>query len=119
IERTLGLAIYAVAEGCVTFSKDDWYGNPMIVVEHRHDDAPLYARYAHIVPIVSKGDDVKAGQKLGAFANWRTGDHLHFDMALDKFTIGWFTAGVRWVNPVPILKAHLLPDDVDAMMERD
>ena len=118
IERILGLSVYAVADGVVTYVTDAWSGVPMIVIRHTHDGQPIWFRYAHIVPVVMLGQSVKAGQSLGPFANWKTGDHLHFDCALDEFNREWLDTSIRWVDPVPVLKAHLPPERVDAMIAR-
>lgn len=121
IERVLGLAVYAVADGVVTYLTNSWSGVPMIVVLHDHFNASLWVRYAHIVPAVMQGQMVRAGQTLGSFADYRlgdTGDHLHFDMASNPFTTEWLTPSIRWLDPVPVLKAHLDPARVDAMLRR-
>ena len=121
VERRLGLHIYAIAEGIVTHKSVSWSGVPMIVVKHYHDGAPLWVRYAHIIPSVKVGEKVHAGQSQGLFANWQGGDggdHIHFDMATDKFTTEWLTPSIRWLDPVPVLKAHLPADKVDAMIAK-
>jgi len=116
IERLLGLSVYALAFGLVTFVTQNWYGVPMVVIRHEHEGAPLYVRYAHIVPAVKLGDVVHAGDKLGAFADWRTGDHLHLDMSRTAYTTEWFTPGM--LGPLPVLRAHLDPERVAAMVAR-
>ena len=116
IERRLGLSIYAIAEGTVHFVTDDWFGVPMIVIRHQHQGRSLYVRYGHITPIVSPGSIVSPGDKLGGFANWRGGDHLHFDMSYNAYTTEWFTP--LMLDPAPILKAHLNPSLVDMMLRR-
>ena len=116
IERKLGLSIYAIAAGKVTRVSQNWYGVPMIVIQHEHDGQPLYTRYAHIIPKVKMGDMVTAGQELGLFADWKTGDHLHFDMTLTPNTTAWFTPGM--LDPVDVLKMHLPPERVDAMCKK-
>jgi lysozyme len=121
VERILGLAIYAIADGVVTYLTDAWSGVPMIVIKHEHNGAPLWTRYAHILPTVTFGETVKAGQTIGAFANYTQGaggDHLHFDMATDEFTREWLTADINWIDPVPVLKVHLNPNIVDEMLKR-
>jgi len=121
IERTLGLAAYAVADDVVSYVTDNWSGVPMLVIRHEHAGAPLWVRYAHIVPTVMVGQVVKAGQTLGGFADYKlgdTGDHLHFDMALDPFTREWLTPSIYWVDPVSVLKVHLDLARVDAMLMR-
>jgi len=116
IERRLGLSVYAIADGLVTWVSQDWYGVPMIVVRHEHDAEPLWVRYAHIIPVVLRDQPVKSGQALGSFADWRTGDHLHFDMTRTAYTTAWFTPGM--MDPVDVLKMHLDPARVDAMMKK-
>jgi len=116
IERQLGLAIYAVADGTVTYVTESWSGVPMIVVQHEHAGAPLWVRYAHIVPVVQVGEVVTAGQKLGAFADWKTGDHLHFDCAQVPYTTEYLSSGIAFLDPVPVLKAHLDAALVDALL---
>ena len=118
VERTLGLSVYAVARGIVEYVTEDWSGVGMLVIRHEHEGAPLWVRYAHIMPAVMVGQTVNAGDNLGPFANWRTGDHLHFDMATDKFTREWLTPSIHWVDPVPVLKEHLDDLRVVAMLER-
>lgn len=121
IERTLGLRVYAVADGIVTYVTDNWSGVPMLVINVMHDNEPLWIRYAHIIPAVALGDNVHAGETLGVFADWQHndgGDHLHLDMALDPFTREWLDPKIRWVDPVPVLKAHFDPAKVDAMLRR-
>jgi len=121
IERTLGLAVYAVTDGIVTYITQAWSGVPMIVLQVEHAGEPLWIRYAHIMPVVMIGQAVKAGQALGGFANYLLGaggDHLHADCALDKFTREWLTPSIRWIDIVDILKAHLDPLRVDAMLKK-
>jgi len=118
VERILGLAVYNVAPGIVTYVTTDWYGVGMCVIRSEHDGAPLWIRYAHIASGVMADQVVEAGQMLGPFGNWRTGDHLHFDMALDKFDREWLTPGIRWIDPALVLKEHLDSRRVDAMLAK-
>ena len=122
VERHRGLAVYAIADGLVTFVDESWSGVPMIVIRHEHNGLPLWVRYAHIVPTVILSQYVKAGQTLGGFADWghspTKGDHLHFDMATDPFTEEWLSPNINWVDPVPILSAHLDSNIVRAMMKK-
>ena len=120
IERTLELSAFAIAEGVVTYATPNWSGVPMAVMRHAHAGAWLWVRYAHITgALPAVGEVVESGQRLGRFADWPyKGDHLHLDMALDEFTREWMDPAIRWRNPVPILKAHLDPELVDAMLRR-
>ncbi len=115
IERHLGLSVYALADGVVHYVTDNWSGVGMVVVCH---GVHFYARYAHITPVVQVGDAVKPGDKLGAFADWRTGDHLHLDMRNRAYTREWLS-GDGWLNPVAVLKQNLTPTDVDALVRDD
>ena len=121
-ERTLGLSVYAVADGVVTYVTNAWSGVPMIIIRHEHDGQPIFFRYAHIVPVVMLDQTVKAGLALGSFADWgssiKKGDHLHLDCALDKFDRQWLTPTIRWLDPVDVLKQHLPPERVDAMCKK-
>lgn len=120
VERTLGLSVFALADGVVTYYTADWSGVPMLVIQYTHEGRPLWVRHAHITPVVRQGDHVSAGQRIGGFANWRgtnNGDHLHLDMATAPYTREWI-GGTPFVDPVPILKAHLDPVAVEAMLQR-
>lgn len=121
VERRLGLGIYSIAHGIVHYVTDSWSDHPMIVILYRHDEAQLFVRYAHLITDLKKGALVKRGQFLGTFADWKKlggGDHLHFDMAKSAYTYEWLSASVSWVDPLPILKAHLDPVTVDEMMRK-
>lgn len=115
-ERVLGLKVYAVTDMLITYMTSNWSGNPMLVGKKVGED--LYIRYAHIIPMVELGDTVEAGDVLGLFADWETGDHLHFDMATDYFEREYLTPGINWIDPVPILKQHLGEEEVKAMLRR-
>jgi hypothetical protein len=117
VER--GFPIWAIAEGVVdqVGRSDGWLG--VVVVEHHHEGEPLFVRYAHLGEIfVEAGDEVVAGDRLGALGDWRTGDHLHFDMAGERFEWYEWLSDREWVDPVPVLKAHIDPAFVEAMIRR-
>lgn len=120
IERELGLSIRAIAPGVITYSTPAWSGVPMVVMRHMHDGRFLWVRYAHIAKALPMtGLHVCSGFWLGGFADWpKKGDHLHLDMALDPFEREWLDPNICWIHPVPILKAHLNPDEVDAMLRK-
>jgi murein DD-endopeptidase MepM/ murein hydrolase activator NlpD len=119
-----GFPVWSIAMGRVhsVGSSIGWVG--VVVIEHQHEGQSLYVRYAHLAPdsIVSEGQLVTPGQLIGVIGNYirgKGGDHLHYDMAPNKFN--WWqyrTPDVGWRDPVPILKAHLPPERVDAMLER-
>lgn len=115
-----GLPVYAVADGEVTYTTQNWSGVPMCVVKHQHEGHDLYVRYAHmdLEYGIEVGAQVLCGDVIGRIANYSGGDHLHFDIALDWFTREWLAETVSWVDPVPVLKAHLDPAIVDQMLAR-
>jgi murein DD-endopeptidase MepM/ murein hydrolase activator NlpD len=121
VER--GFPIFSIASGMVleVGQSDGWLS--VVVIRHQHEGDPIYVRYAHLESIsLFEGQGVEANNVVGYLGNWKGGDggdHLHFDMALDHFHwAAWRTPGVTWVDPVPVLKAHINPDLVDAMMRR-
>jgi len=114
IERELGLKVYASSYGEVTHVNPDWYGNAMVVVRQMTLWRPVWVRYAHIVPIVGVGTIVTPGAELGAFADWRTGDHLHYDMAWDKITDEWLTPSIRWADPWDV---HMMYQPEEVLVE--
>ena len=91
-----------------------------VVIQVEHQGEPLWVRYWHLAKasaddILDIGEVIFAGDVLGYLGDYRAGgDHLHFDMALDPIPPGaWLTPGIRWVDPIVVLKAHLDPDYVD------
>jgi len=118
VERRLGLSVYAIHDAEVVYVTDSWSGVPMLVIKTQWRGKPLWVRYGHVVPVVKTGQGVGGGEKLGGFANWRTGDHLHFDMALDPFTREWLDPTIHWIDPVEVLKDTLDPHIVDEMIRR-
>jgi len=114
--------VWAIAPGVVHSVgwSEGWRG--VIVIEIEHDGSPLWVRYAHLRSCVlawwEAGDRVETGHKLGLIGEYPAGSHVHFDMARSPFTWQyWRTRTVRWIDPVPVLKAHLDPAVVDAMLE--
>ena len=122
VERRLGLAIFSVSDGYVSYLTQNWSDVPMLVIHTLHFGKPLYIRYAHLIPAVMIGETVKSGQRLGAFADWTRGaggDHLHTDCAFTPFTREWLDTSVEWGDIVDIYKQHLDPLRVDAMLAKD
>jgi len=118
-----GQPVWAIAAGEVYGTWHTTRNLASVVIKVYHDDVPLYARYWHLARDetflnLRPGLAVEAGQCLGHLGSYAPGgDHLHFDMALDAFHPGcWLVSGVRWIDPVSILKAHLDPDMVDASL---
>jgi len=119
-----GLPVWAVADGVVYAT---WYSERnlgAVVIKVVHEGKPLWVRYWHLAKddtfkSLWAGIEVRSGQCIGHIGAYRAGDHLHFDMALNEFHPGaWLSPGVLWVDPVPILKAHLDPKLVDASLRR-
>lgn len=119
VER--GEPVFAILDGVVHYVTDNWGGVGMCVVAHSYNGRTLYARYAHIDPIVAKGQAVKAGDILGPIGNWTGGDggdHLHLDMSYTPYTREWIIGGPTYVDPTPILKDLLDPYLVDEMFRK-
>lgn len=123
-----GQPVFAVADGVVVAHgySQNYLGG--VVIEVQHAGAPLYVRYWHLAggiglfPSWSVGQPVREGDCLGEIGNYTLGaggDHLHFDVALDPFRSHWWFTNhpeVRWVNPLPILYAHLDDAVLDAIV---
>ena len=118
VER--GFPIWAIADGVViqVGYSSGWLG--VVVVEHQHQGKPLFVRYAHLEEelAVDEGDEVVAGDLLGRLGDWRTGDHLHFDMAGERFVWSEWLTNRQWLDPMSVLKAHIDPSFVEAMARR-
>jgi murein DD-endopeptidase MepM/ murein hydrolase activator NlpD len=122
-----GLPVWAVAEGEIWDIRFSTANLGCVVLKIFHRGAPLWVRYWHLETRdhfweLAIGQLVQAGDligKLGDYGGRAKGDHLHFDMAYDAFSAGWWlTPAIHWVDPVPILKEHLDAKLVDAMLAR-
>jgi murein DD-endopeptidase MepM/ murein hydrolase activator NlpD len=124
-----GEPIFAVADGVIRglgYSQN-YLGS--VVIEVEHSGMLIYFRYWHLMNdklfrSLAGYQTVRGGECLGHIGNYRLGaggDHLHFDCAVQLFgPHWWFTRhpDVDWLDPVPILKAHLDVEQVDAMLAR-
>jgi len=120
-----GQPVWAVTTGTVhsVGTSKGWVH--VVVIKVQHAGKPLWVRYAHLDPggvQLQVGQAVKAGTRLGRIGNYvagRGGDHVHFDMALDSFQwFHWRTPDIRWVDPIPILNAHLAPEMVTKLLAK-
>jgi len=118
-----GQPVFAITSGTIYGTWHSKRNLASVVIQVIHQGAPLWVRYWHLARDdtflnLRSGLSVECGQTLGHLGDYkRGGDHLHFDMALDSFHPGcWLIPAVRWVDPVPVLKAHLDPDIVDASL---
>lgn len=96
-----------------------------VVIEIEHEGAPLWVRYWHLEWVTQwqVGDTVAPGVCIGIIGDYklgRGGDHCHLDMCRDPFEPHWWFTNhdLRWMDPVPILKAHLDLATVDAMLAK-
>lgn len=122
-----GQPVIAVTDGIIhaVGYSTNYLGGVVIRIDHA--GLSLYVRYWHLEDDATfrawrPGQAVRAGDVIGHIGNYTQGaggDHLHFDMALDPFEPHyWFTRHpeVCWIDPLPILKAYLDPEIVDAMV---
>ncbi|MST49910.1 M23 family metallopeptidase [Mobiluncus holmesii] len=84
----VGTAIYAVADGEVTFAGMEG-STGTITIKHEIDGQVFYSRYLHMYAngiYVSKGDKVKAGDLIAGVGSTgrSTGAHLHFEIRLTE-----------------------------------
>ena len=120
VER--GFPIYAVLDGVVTYTTDNWSGVGMCIIEHEliEEATVYYAQYAHVDLMVNEGECVSAGTVIGRIANWTGGDggdHLHFGVStepVEREYAGW----PYWIDPVEWLKRFISPEIVDASIAR-
>lgn len=120
-----GQPVWAIASGTVYAAgySNSYLGG--VVIEIEHDGTPLWVRYWHLESCDWKpGDMIMVDDCIGHIGNYTLGaggDHLHLDMARNPFQPHWwFTKhpDIRWIDPVPVLKAHLDPAVVDAMLKK-
>jgi len=122
-----GEPVFAIADGVVNSvgysGGRGWLRS--VVIEHEHDGAPLYVRYAHLEAVDDEfepGQSIGKGDLIGRLGNYLGGDggdHLHFDMCVRGFNWNdWCSQPLTdWLDPVPVLKAHIDSDLVDSMLD--
>jgi len=121
-----GEPVWSVADGVVSSVgySEGWLG--VVVVECEEDDGTrVWFRYGHLDGDsidVKVGDRVVAAQMLGVLGDYTggdTGDHLHFDAALQAFEWNVYRdASISWIDPVPVLRRHLDGKVIDGMLEK-
>jgi len=90
--------VLAVDNGIVTETIEDMYGyGRHVYITHNDGQVSLYAHLGLIV--VERGEQVKAGDKIGeiGMTGRTTGPHLHFEWRKDG----------KAVNPIPMLSKSL------------
>lgn len=113
---------FAVAPGIVHSMgySEGWRG--VVVLQVIYNNAPLWVRYGHLdydSISVAPGQAVVSGQHIGNLGNYKRGDHLHTDFALDPFWWSHYrTWNVRWIDPLPVLIEKLDPALVQEMVDR-
>ena len=79
-EAETGDAVYAAADGRVTYSGNQKGYGKVIIIDHGRDISSVYAHLSDTA--VRKGDDVQVGQRIGnvGVSGNATGSHLHFEL---------------------------------------
>lgn len=83
IAANSGTPIYAALDGVVTYARwEEGYGN-LIKLKHKNNVETLYGHCSRI--IVSEGDTIKKGDKIGEVGSTgkSTGPHLHFEVRVN------------------------------------
>lgn len=78
-----GTPVYAMADGKVILSEYSSSWGNYVIIYHGNGISSLYAHFSK--RLVSVGETVKAGQKIGLSGStgWSTGPHLHFEIRKD------------------------------------
>lgn len=109
-----GDAIYAIANGYVSFAEDvkGGWGNVIRIIHYNPDKSQVESLYAHCKDIfVKKGDYVKKGTKIGTIG---TADgtylaHLHLEIREDvglSIGPGYSTETEGYLNPTEYIKKN-------------
>jgi len=124
-----GQPVRAVADGIIQAVSYSSRYLGSVILEVEHNGGLLYWRYWHLMndelfQSLEPLQAVRAGDVLGYIGNYTLGaggDHLHLDCATRLFgPHWWFTrhADVEWIDPVPVLMAHLDQKRVDKMLAK-
>lgn len=96
-----GTPIHAVAKGTVIEVSENSRSGAYVVIKHQKENGEIYhSAYLHQYMnqiLVSVGDEVSAGQTIGAVGNngWSTGPHLHFEIRDPNQTA---------IDPIPFME---------------
>ena len=90
--NTLGMPVYAIARGRVTYSSVNGWGRDggVIIIEHTFPDGTTYySQYGHLegntaYPFPTRLTCVEMGEAIGAIADVRPAPHLHFEIRTDE-----------------------------------
>lgn len=97
----LGTPMYSTAAGVVTEVAENSRSGAYVVIRHEgQDGTPYFSAYLHQYMndiVVTQGQEVDAGQLIGAVGNngWSTGAHLHFEIR---------DAADKPIDPVPFME---------------
>lgn len=87
--QDLGLPVYAVTDGVVInasrhFCSASCDCSGFVAVEHRCQNKIFYALYGHVVPEVTIGKKVKAGERIASIGEYKCNStsHLHLEITL-------------------------------------
>ncbi|WP_254873013.1 M23 family metallopeptidase [Schaalia sp. Marseille-Q2122] len=98
---SLGTPMYSAAAGVVTEVAENSRSGAYVVIRHEgQDGTPYFSAYLHQYMndiVVTQGQEVDAGQLIGAVGNngWSTGAHLHFEIR---------DAADKPIDPVPFME---------------
>ncbi|MDC4232707.1 M23 family metallopeptidase [Actinomyces sp. B33] len=86
LSAPLGTPVYATYSGSVVEVSENSRSGAFVKIKHQLSDGTVfYSMYLHQYMdaiLVKTGDEVSAGQRIGAVGNngWSTGPHLHFEI---------------------------------------
>ncbi|TAM88467.1 MAG: M23 family metallopeptidase [Candidimonas sp.] len=92
----IGTPIHATADGVVKFiGRQRGYGN-IIILQHPHHYATVYAHQSRFAKGLHEGDPVRQGQVIGyvGATGWATGPHLHYEFRIDHRPVNPLSASL-------------------------
>jgi hypothetical protein len=108
-----GLPVYAMAGGTVTQAGPaDGFGM-WVCIDHPEADGGGYSVYGHVVPLVSVGARVEAGEQIAYInpdsnTNGRVAPHLHIEV----HELSWVPPGIGRLDPMVWLAQASYPGEV-------